>query len=486
MRARGPVAVVAVCPNTPNHVQTTPTHRTPTHARAPRPRSARASRPCPSTRGTRAFVHRRARERARAVPVPPAMGCAPSSTTPKDGVDGIIVGIDGDGIDDDGVDATTTVRGVRVTFVADDDAARVTAEDDANGDGVVGRRLDAENGWARRGRAAGGRGAAVHRTGSGRLVRSGSSGSSGAQGGARASAARAGSDGRLGGEGLALTTSGTVLRSPTRTTSGGDWSVHRGQAFGDAVVGAGRLDRGDVVDGRKAGRLSSDARRSAGGGASGRAEEDQTPTKAAAAFTGARANAPASPPPPRSGAHSYAQKRAWHKRTMSEDPNSTPSAFGRWALGSSKSRGGPRRSETTVYKDGGVEHHAGGDVAGAGTHRSAHGGGIQDVIQAMRERQNFVRQLTVETIRLCRPMCELEPSIDALMRLKALDREAAARVQTRHDADTFDGKLRRANSSTSASPNGAVAKTGLATIGRVEMSLDDVEAELVSVQRLIQ
>jgi len=83
-------------------------------------------------------------------------------------------------------------------------------------------------------------------------------------------------------------------------------------------------------------------------------------------------------------------------------------------------------------------------------------------------------------------MCELEPSIDALMRLKALDREAAARVQTRLDADAFDGKLRRANSSTSASPNGAVAKTGLATIGRVEMSLDDVEAELVSVQRLIQ
>jgi len=77
------------------------------------------------------------------------------------------------------------------------------------------------------------------------------------------------------------------------------------------------------------------------------------------------------------------------------------------------------------------------------------------------------------------------------MRLKAIDREAAARVQTCLDADArpngaFDGKLRRANSSTSTSPNVAVAKTGLAKKGRVEFSLDDVEAELVSVQRLIQ
>jgi len=268
---------------------------------------------------------------------------------------------------------------------------------------------------------------------------------------------------------------------------GGDWSVHRGQAMGDVVVvGAGRLER-DCVDGRKAVRLSSDARWSAGGGGA-RAEEDQTTTKVA--FTGARANVPTSPPS--IGAHSYAQKRAWHKRTMSEDPNTTPSAFGRWALGSSKFRGGPRRSETTVHEGGGVEHYAGGDVAGAGTHRSAHGGGMQDVIKAMRERQSFVRQLTVETIRLCRPMCELEPSINALIRLKAIDREAAARVQTRLDADAhpsgaFDGKLQRANSSTSTSPNVAVAKTGLTTKGpALELSLDDVEAELVSVQRLIQ
>ena len=418
-----------------------------------------------------------------------AMGCAPSSsfasTTTASDVRG-----DGDVHDDDdgggGGATTTTTTTTTVTFDGDgdgdDDHGHAMRRSSMQSRSMRGRSHVVAGGGARL-RGGGGSAQAqaqadVRRVGSGRLTRA---------------SLRAGS-----GEGLvtATTTSGTVLRSPTRTSGGGgggDWSVHRGQAMGrDAAAGAGRLERGGDSggDGRKAGRLSSDARWSVGGGAV-RAEEDQgTPTKAAAAFTGARANAPASPPPP-IGARSYAQKRAWHKRTMSEDPNSTPSAFGRWALGSSKSRGGPRRSETTVYEDGGVEHYAGGDATGAGTHRSAHGGGIQDVIQALREQQNFVRQLTVETIRLCRPMCELEPSIDALMRLKAIDREAAARVQTCLDADArpngaFDGKLRRANSSTSTSPNVAVAKTGLAKKGRVEFSLDDVEAELVSVQRLIQ
>ena len=399
------------------------------------------------------------------------MGCAPSSSSASAAA----------------ASATATAT-TDVGHVEDDVVARATVADDDDGgvgddDGGVGeddggaRRMSHAS-RVRRGRAdARGRGGAHGSAASGATAASGAHRRTGSGRSVRGTGAG----------GVATTTSGTVLRSPPKMGGGGgDWSVHRGQAMGDVVVGAGRLER-DCVDGRKAVRLSSDARWSAGGGGA-RAEEDQTTTKVA--FTGARANVPASPPS--IGARSYAQKRAWHKRTMSEDPNTTPSAFGRWALGSSKFRGGPRRSETTVHEGGGVEHYAGGDVAGAGTHRSAHGGGMQDVIKAMRERQSFVRQLTVETIRLCRPMCELEPSINALIRLKAIDREAAARVQTRLDADAhpsgaFDGKLQRANSSTSTSPNVAVAKTGLTTKGpALELSLDDVEAELVSVQRLIQ
>jgi hypothetical protein len=189
-----------------------------------------------------------------------------------------------------------------------------------------------------------------------------------------------------------------------------------------------------------------------------------------------------------------------------------PNAFGR-ALG--KTPRSARRSET-VYEESGVEYTADGGVGGGSSgggggggvaavamaaQRNAHSGGVHDIIQVLRERQDFLRQLTVDTIRLCQPLCELEPSIEALIRLQAIEREAVAREVEAREAVTrratgvvdedddpskgaFIEKLHRVNSSTSASPNVAV---GINSANRrVELSLDDVEAELVNVQRLIE
>ena len=67
---------------------------------------------------------------------------------------------------------------------------------------------------------------------------------------------------------------------------------------------------------------------------------------------------------------------------------------------------------------------------------------VQSLMRSMRERQAFLRKLTMETIELCKPLVELEAPIETLLRLRrstrqrrALRRQRARRLRDRDEPE---------------------------------------------------
>ena len=57
---------------------------------------------------------------------------------------------------------------------------------------------------------------------------------------------------------------------------------------------------------------------------------------------------------------------------------------------------------------------------------------IASVVESMRERHDFVRALTIETIELCKNLVELEAPVSAMLRLEEIDGTS--------ETGTFDGR----------------------------------------------
>ena len=181
-----------------------------------------------------------------------------------------------------------------------------------------------------------------------------------------------------------------------------------------------------------------------------------------------------------------ARKRAMHKRTMSEEPGAFAVAFG----GSTPARTLSGRFEDDIQENGNVD-----DSLSAEQFLQK----IASVVESMRERHDFVRALTIETIELCKNLVELEAPVSAMLRLEEIDETS--------ETGTFDGRATdfvAANEGSDCSFAGAAisssAARNLAEEGFGEMmsassptpttsgdfSLEAVEAELRSVRRLIE
>jgi hypothetical protein len=179
-----------------------------------------------------------------------------------------------------------------------------------------------------------------------------------------------------------------------------------------------------------------------------------------------------------------ARKRAMHKRTMSEEPGAFAVAF----VGST-----PTRTLSGGFDDGIQEDGDEGDSFTAEKFLQK----IKSVVESMRERHDFVRALTVETIELCKSLVDLEPSVTAMLRLEEIDSRATkfdGRATNDFAAgEPSDDSFAGATISSSAAQNvdqdaygevtSAMSPTSTTSDG---FSLDAVEAELRTVRRLIE
>lgn len=125
---------------------------------------------------------------------------------------------------------------------------------------------------------------------------------------------------------------------------------------------------------------------------------------------------------------------------------------------------------------------------------------VQSLMRSMRERQAFLRKLTMETIELCKPLVDLEAPIEALLRLREIDAAATAR-----DADEERERLLEHDLVEPEVPSHAKTRTfsqdsfeissALSAYdferhaparGDSEFSLDGIEEELRSVDELLK
>ena len=99
-----------------------------------------------------------------------------------------------------------------------------------------------------------------------------------------------------------------------------------------------------------------------------------------------------------------ARKRAMHKRTLSEEPSAFVGAqlAYRPPTGLEDVKEVPTRYQRAQFLEA-----------------------VNVAVSEMKERQDFVRRLTMETIESCRALAELEGPVEALLRLENIDKNAA-------------------------------------------------------------
>ena len=181
-----------------------------------------------------------------------------------------------------------------------------------------------------------------------------------------------------------------------------------------------------------------------------------------------------------------ARKRAMHKRTMSEEPGAFASSFG----GSTPARTVSGGFDEAIQENGNVD-----DSLSAEQFLQK----IASMVESMRERHDFVRSLTIETIELCKNLVELEAPVSAMLRLEEIDGMSETATFDGRETD-FVAANERSDESFAGAAISSSAARNLAAEGFGEMmsapslsptnsgdfSLDAVEAELRSVRKLIE
>ena len=125
---------------------------------------------------------------------------------------------------------------------------------------------------------------------------------------------------------------------------------------------------------------------------------------------------------------------------------------------------------------------------------------IENVVTGMRERQDIVRRLTVETIDACKTLVELEAPVEAMLRLKEVTMETVEDELDENSTILSDGSSSAVHLAASlADEDGFEISSAILTspsrsitlrsppessrrVG--EISLEDVEAELQDVRRI--
>ena len=123
---------------------------------------------------------------------------------------------------------------------------------------------------------------------------------------------------------------------------------------------------------------------------------------------------------------------------------------------------------------------------------------VQSLMRSMRERQAFLRKLTMETIELCKPLVELEAPIETLLRLREIDEAATARDDKERerlrDRDEPEMPSHAAKTRTLSLDSFEISSALSAydyekrapARGDSEFSLDGIEEELRSVDELLK
>ena len=199
------------------------------------------------------------------------------------------------------------------------------------------------------------------------------------------------------------------------------------------------------------------------------------------------------------------------ERASSEIPNAPASAFERWPSTKTPRR---NRMDSSAWDEWHERYDVGAAGDGGELDAEAFVDRLDAEIEAMRERHSYVRQLTLDAIEHCKTLSELEPSFEALIRLEALDRaatkmheslaerarEAQVEAEAKVEFEVAEATPASAHAASAArielSAGGTLSQGSLSPITstsaldkfepRRELSLDDVEAELNNVRRLIQ
>ena len=196
------------------------------------------------------------------------------------------------------------------------------------------------------------------------------------------------------------------------------------------------------------------------------------------------------PPTKGSAIVAQARKRTMHKRTMSEDP-------GLWGSGAfstpTRTSSGLRSMEDAIFElDDNYED--------ASLTPEEFSNQVQSLMRSMRERQAFLRKLTMETIELCKPLVELEAPIETLLRLREIDEAATARDDKERerlfvrDRDEPEVPSHAAKTRTLSLDSFEISSALSAydyekhapARGDSEFSLDGIEEELRSVDELLK
>ena len=123
---------------------------------------------------------------------------------------------------------------------------------------------------------------------------------------------------------------------------------------------------------------------------------------------------------------------------------------------------------------------------------------VQSLMRSMRERQAFLRKLTMATIELCKPLVELEAPIETLLRLREIDEAATARDDKERerlrDRDEPEMPSHAAKTRTLSLDSFEISSALSAydyekrapARGDSEFSLDGIEEELRSVDELLK
>ena len=195
----------------------------------------------------------------------------------------------------------------------------------------------------------------------------------------------------------------SAQRFPSSEALTSPYKAERPEEFERSISGGGNKSQGEA--GERAGMMSPVSSRGnmMSDRKTGYDRADRTPSLEHLNEARKRGNGWA-PPVTSTSIVAQARKRAMHKRTLSEEPSAFVGAqlAYRAPTGLEDVKEVPTRYQRAQFLEA-----------------------VNVAVSEMKERQDFVRRLTLETIESCRALAELEGPVEALLRLENIDKNAS-------------------------------------------------------------